>query len=123
MQAKAKVIKRELTALYYAYKDPGVPFFPKCIILFTIGYALSPIDLIPDFIPVLGYLDDLLILPSLIILSMKLIPKEVMDKARLQAEKEPLKLKKNWGFAVLFVLIWLIVISAITSSLINALKK
>ena len=72
LKIKAKNLKNEMTAIYYAYQDPKVTLLPRIIILFTLGYALSPIDLIPDFIPVLGYVDDLLILPVLILLSIKL---------------------------------------------------
>jgi uncharacterized membrane protein YkvA (DUF1232 family) len=97
-----------LTAVYYAYQHPGVGKLPKFIILFTVGYALSPIDLIPDFIPVLGYLDDLIILPALIALSIKLIPNDVMQECRDKAKTSPLELKKNWVFAFLFILIWII---------------
>ncbi len=116
---RAKRLKKELTAVYYAYQHPGVGILPKLIILFTVGYALSPIDLIPDFIPVLGYLDDLIILPALIALSIKLIPKHVMQECREKAEANPLELKKNWVFAFLFILIWIIIITAIILSIVK----
>ena len=106
LKSKAKSLKKESTALYYAYKNPRMPLLPKMIAVFTLGYALSPIDLIPDFIPVIGYLDDLLILPALISLSIKLIPKEIMEEAREKAEAEPPALKKNLIFGVLFVILW-----------------
>ena len=66
MKAKAKELKYDLSALYLAYKRKDVPILAKIIIIMAIGYALSPIDLIPDFIPILGYLDDLLIIPFLV---------------------------------------------------------
>ena len=66
LKERAKKLKLELTAVYYAYRDPGINLLPKLIIIITLGYALSPIDLIPDFIPILGYLDDLILLPALI---------------------------------------------------------
>ena len=110
MRGKALSLKKEITALYYAYQNPEVKLLPKLIIIFTIGYALSPIDLIPDFIPVLGYLDDLIIIPALITLSIKLIPKEIMDESREKAIKEPLQLKKNWFFALTFIAIWIMLI-------------
>ncbi|MBU0463762.1 MAG: DUF1232 domain-containing protein [Proteobacteria bacterium] len=90
-----------------------MPVLPKIIILFTLGYALSPIDLIPDFIPIFGYLDDLLILPVLITLSIKLIPHEIMEESRKKAENQPLQLKKNWFFAIVFVLIWITLLISI----------
>ncbi len=110
MRGKALSLKKEITALYYAYQNPEVKLLPKLIIIFTIGYALSPIDLIPDFIPVLGYLDDLIIIPALITLSIKLIPKEIMDESREKAIREPLQLKKNWFFALTFIAIWIMLI-------------
>jgi len=110
LKLKAKSLKKEITALYYAYLDKNTPILPKIIIIITIGYALSPIDLIPDFIPVLGYLDDLLILPALITLSIKLIPGEILNKAREKAATNPVNLKKNWLTAFIFILIWLIIL-------------
>ncbi len=110
MKGKASSLKKEITALYYAYQNPKVKLLPKLIIIFTIGYALSPIDLIPDFIPVLGYLDDLIIIPALITLSIKLIPTEIMDESREKAIREPLQLKKNWFFALIFIAIWIMLI-------------
>jgi len=113
LKIKAKNLKTEIIVLYYAYRHPRMPVLPKIIILFTVGYALSPIDLIPDFIPILGYLDDLLILPVLITLSIKLIPHEIMEESRKKAENKPFQLKKNWFFAIVFVLIWITVLMSI----------
>jgi uncharacterized membrane protein YkvA (DUF1232 family) len=109
LKIKVKKLKKEIMAIYYAYQHPKLGVLPKIIILFTLGYALSPIDLIPDFIPVLGYLDDLLILPVLIMLSIKLIPHEIMEESRKKAENQPLRLKKNWFFALGFIFIWIAV--------------
>lgn len=110
LKEKVKKLKLELLALYYAYQDENLRILPKLMITLTLAYALSPIDLIPDFIPVLGYLDDLIILPLLIILSIKLIPKDLMDKARDKASKEPVKLKENKIAAVVFICIWFLLI-------------
>jgi uncharacterized membrane protein YkvA (DUF1232 family) len=107
IKAKAKNLKKDILVIYYAYQNPETGLLPKIIIMFTLGYALSPIDLIPDFIPVLGYLDDLIIVPALIALSIKLIPKKIMDEAREKALKEPLRLKNNWLFAALFIITWI----------------
>ncbi|MEJ5273428.1 MAG: YkvA family protein, partial [Spirochaetota bacterium] len=71
LKINANKIKEEIKTLYFAYKNPKTPIISKLIIILTIGYAMSPIDLIPDFIPILGYLDDLVILPALIALSIK----------------------------------------------------
>lgn len=116
LKVKAEGLKKEITAIYYAYQDPRVTLLPRILIVFALGYSLSPIDLIPDFIPVLGYLDDLIIIPALISLSIKLIPKEVMEESRRRAEREPLVLKNNWYFAALFILIWIFLLSVIVSS-------
>jgi uncharacterized membrane protein YkvA (DUF1232 family) len=117
IKSKAKNLKKEITVIYYAYQNPETGLLPKVIILFTLGYALSPIDLIPDFIPVLGYLDDLIIVPALIALSIKLIPQKIMDEAREKALKEPLRLKDNWLFAILFILLWIMLVLIIIVSI------
>jgi len=124
LKHKARKLKTEITTLYYAYQDSKLGLLPKIIILFTLGYALSPIDLIPDFIPVLGYLDDLVIIPALISLSIKLIPEEIFASAREKAIKEPIKLKKNnWFFALLFISIWVVLIAVIVLKIIKVLRK
>ena len=82
LKQKAKKLKSEVEVLIIAYKDKRTPIIAKILIGITAGYLLSPIDLIPDFIPVLGLLDDLIIVPFLIKLSIKIIPKIVLDDAR-----------------------------------------
>jgi uncharacterized membrane protein YkvA (DUF1232 family) len=123
LRLRAKALKKEVTAIFYAYRNPEVRLLPKMIIAFTLCYALSPIDLIPDFIPVIGYLDDLIIIPALISLSLRLIPKSVMEEARRKAESEPLELKKNWGVAVIFILIWIVLLTAIVVSVVRLSEK
>lgn len=117
LKSRAKEIRKQLTAVYYAYRDSRVTALPKLIIGITVLYALSPIDLIPDFIPVIGYVDDLLIIPALIGLAIKLIPAAVMDDAQARAEREPVALKKNWTFAVVFVVLWVFLIYALLKAL------
>ena len=108
LKGKAKKLKAEAQVLIIAYKDKRTPTAAKILIGITIGYLLSPIDLIPDFIPVLGLLDDLLIVPFLIWVSLRLIPGEVIMNARIKAQEEPLHLKKtNWIFAGVVILIWI----------------
>ena len=114
---KAKELKNEITVLYYAYQEPNLPIPAKVMVWIALGYALSPIDLIPDFIPILGYLDDLIILPVLIGMAIHLIPKDLLDKARLKAKEYPFILSKNWLFALLFVLIWIILIGTLALSI------
>jgi uncharacterized membrane protein YkvA (DUF1232 family) len=78
----ARVIKRDVHALYLASRDPRVPWYAKVLAVAVAGYALSPIDLIPDFIPVLGYLDDIIIVPLGIMLVVRLIPPKIMAEHR-----------------------------------------
>jgi len=123
LKIKVKNLKKEIIAIYYAYQHPKTSVLPKIIILFTLGYALSPIDLIPDFIPILGYLDDLLILPVLITLSIKLIPHEIMEESRKKAENQPLQLKKNWVFAIVFIMIWIALLMFLIHNFISIFLK
>ncbi len=113
LKIKANKLKNELVALYYAYKDPQTRLLPRILIISTLGYALSPIDLIPDFIPILGYLDDLIIIPVLITISIKLIPEAVMKRAKERAIAEPVLLKKNYIVATLIIGVWVLLISLI----------
>ncbi len=85
---KTERLKTEVYALYLAYKDPRVPFYAKVFVAAVVGYALSPIDLIPDFIPVLGYLDDLIIISVGISISIRMIPKEVLEECREKARSK-----------------------------------
>ncbi|MCK5152841.1 MAG: DUF1232 domain-containing protein [Spirochaetales bacterium] len=119
LKLKAKELKKEILALYFAYRDPELNLLPKLIIIFTVAYALSPIDLIPDFIPVLGYLDDLIILPLLISLSLKLIPAEIMESSRAKAENNYQRLKPNKIVGAVFIFIWILIMIVIIKALIN----
>jgi len=102
----AKKLKREVYALYFAYRDPRVPWFAKVFIACIVAYAFSPVDLIPDFIPVLGYLDDLVIIPLAVTLALKMIPQYVLDQSREKADALQGK-PKNWIAAVVFIAIWI----------------
>ena len=117
LKDKAKILKKEILALYYAYHDPKLPLMPKVVIILTVAYALSPIDLIPDFIPVLGYLDDLIILPLLISLSLKLIPVEIMNTSREKAESNDHLLKPNMLTGAIFILIWIIILIVLVKAI------
>ena len=107
---KAKQLKNETYALYLASKDPRTPWYAKVFAGLIIGYALSPIDFIPDFIPVIGYLDDLIIVPAGIALLIRMIPKEIMEECRTKARGQPLSHRKNWIAAIMIVLIWMLAI-------------
>ncbi len=86
LKEKAKSIKIYLPALFIAMKKRETPFVAKIFAGMTVGYALSPIDIIPDFIPVLGYLDDLIVLPLLATISIKLIPQDILEASIIEAE-------------------------------------
>ena len=118
---KAKNLKRELYAIYLAYKDPRVPWYAKALAIIVVGYAFSPIDLIPDPIPVLGYLDDLILLPLGIALVIRLIPKEVLSECREKAA-EMLNRKKprNWVAAGIVVFIWIFLFVLLSYYLVSA---
>ena len=84
----AKTLKLESRALFYAARHPDTPWYAKAMALLVAGYALSPMDLIPDFIPVLGYLDDLVLVPLGILAAVKLIPPDVMAQCRVKAAEQ-----------------------------------
>jgi len=109
-KAKAVGLKNETYALYLASKDPRTPWYAKALAVLIIGYALSPVDFIPDFLPVIGYLDDLVIVPAGIALLIKMIPREIMEECRSKSRSQPLSGKKNWVAASIIFFIWMSVI-------------
>jgi uncharacterized membrane protein YkvA (DUF1232 family) len=122
MKLKEKLLelKHYLSALYLAYKRKDVPIYAKILIVIVIGYALSPIDLIPDFIPVLGYLDDLIILPVLIYFTIRLIPKEILEECKEEAKDlwkdgKP----KKWYYGIPIIIIWLIITMVIVKNIVK----
>jgi len=120
LKAFAKKLKQNLFVLYLSYKDPRTPWYAKLVAIFVVAYAFSPIDLIPDFIPVLGYFDDLIIVPFGIILALKLIPPCVIDDNKEAAEKLKQSGKpKNWFIGILFIIIWIIFAAWISKIIIH----
>ena len=114
VKKKTEELKLEVTALFIALKNKQTPWYAKAAAGVTVAYALSPIDLIPDFIPVLGYLDDIIILPLLALMSIKLIPKELMEQCRQEAaglweNGKP----KRWYFAIPIIVFWAAIITVI----------
>ncbi|MEH7547217.1 uncharacterized membrane protein YkvA (DUF1232 family) [Neobacillus bataviensis] len=104
----ARKLKHNLFVLFLSYKDDRVPWYAKVVAICVVAYAFSPIDLIPDFIPVLGYLDDLIIVPLGMSLALKLIPHHVIEDNRAKAEEMRKNGKpKNWFVGILFILIWI----------------
>ena len=87
LKRRARFLKAETVALYLAARDPRTPWYAKLLVAGIVAYAFSPIDLIPDFVPVLGYLDDLILIPMGIALAIKLIPHSVMDECRTRAQE------------------------------------
>lgn len=106
---RARQLKTETYALYLAYRDPRTPWVARIFAAVVVGYAFSPIDLIPDFIPVLGYLDDLVLVPFGIWLALKMIPPEVMAESRSGAQEALANGKPvSHAAAVVIVAIWLL---------------
>ena len=107
LRDSARRLKRELTALVFVARDPRTPWHAKLLLAIVLAYAASPIDLIPDFVPVLGYLDDLLLLPIGIWLALRLIPPQVMVDARARADDHAMRGKTDYRAATVIVLVWL----------------
>jgi uncharacterized membrane protein YkvA (DUF1232 family) len=104
----ARKLKQDLFVLYLSYKDNRTPWYAKAVAICVVAYAFSPVDLIPDFIPILGYLDDLILIPLGISLAIKLIPTYVIEENRVMAEELKKNEKpKNWFVGILFILIWI----------------
>lgn len=107
LRQRARQLKQETYALLLAYRHPQTPWYAKVVAGFVLFNAFSPIDIVPDFIPVLGYLDDLILIPAGIALSLKLIPPEVMVECRAQAAEQAGGDKPtNWLAGVLVVVLW-----------------
>lgn len=107
LKDKAKKLKRDIPAVFLALKRKDTPILAKIFGAVTVGYALSPINLIPDFVPGLGYLDDVILLPLLVTLTLKFIPKNIFDECRQQSEGmwdygKP----KKWYYAIPIVFVW-----------------
>lgn len=110
LKQRAQQLKTDIPALFLALSDGETPLLAKVLAGITVAYALSPVDLIPDFIPVLGYLDDLILLPLLVALTLKCIPKDVMEKHRsrtegMWADGKP----ERWYYALPTVLLWVLI--------------
>jgi len=109
LKQRAATLKREAIALSIAVRDPRLPWFARAFMILVLAYAFSPIDLIPDFIPVLGYLDDLVLIPLGVALAVKMVPAQVMRDARLQAlELEKQGRPVSRAGAALIIALWLV---------------
>lgn len=116
---KAIILKQDITALYYAGKSPDLPVKSRMLIVVTVAYALSPVDLIPDFIPIIGYLDDLVILPILITLCLRSIPESILNESKFEAARNPIQFRKNWKAGAGIILIWVFILWMIFDKMID----
>ncbi|QNB44963.1 DUF1232 domain-containing protein [Thermanaerosceptrum fracticalcis] len=112
LKRQSRILKKQVYTLFFAYKDPRVPWYARVFIACVVAYAFSPIDFIPDFVPVLGYLDDLILIPLGVSLALKLIPVEVMEDAQKKAELMQTK-PTNWMAAGVIIFIWLLLIALV----------
>jgi uncharacterized membrane protein YkvA (DUF1232 family) len=115
---RARELKTEVDALYLAVKDPRVPWYAKLSAICVVAYALSPIDLIPDFIPVVGYLDDLILVPLGIALTIRMIPSAVLDECRMKAQAKAAQGKTlGWIGASVIIAAWILAAMLLTAYL------
>ncbi len=113
LKSWARLLKQNIVMLWFATKHPQTPLLPRVICIFIVAYALSPIDLIPDFIPILGYVDDLILLPMLIWIAIRLIPNSIIQESRIQADTWLInKQSKPKSYLGLFIVIivWLLLL-------------
>jgi len=113
LKQRARALRTETYALYLAARDPRTPWYAKLLVAGVVAYALSPIDLIPDFVPILGYLDDLVLLPLGIALAIKLVPDAVLADCRARASAlrdRPV----SWAAGLAVVVIWMLVLAVLT---------
>lgn len=111
LQQTARRLKTEISVLGVVYRDSRTPWFAKAVIFLVIAYSLSPIDIIPDFVPILGYLDDLVLVPLGIALAIRLVPQDVYADARARVANQPEETGiSGWWFGVLIIVLWVVFI-------------
>ena len=115
---RAAALKTDIPAVFLALKAKETPLIAKIAAGITVAYALSPIDLIPDFVPILGYLDDVILLPALVSLTLKLIPSDIMEACRTQAkgmwtDGRP----KKWYYAIPIIIVWALIAFGIVKAI------
>lgn len=123
LKASARALKREVLAVYLAAKDPRTPWYAKGLIFLIVAYALSPIDLIPDFIPVLGYLDDLILIPAGIWLAIRMVPPEVLVEARKTAATQGAEGSVGKVGAAIIVFLWFLLFVAAVYFVLRLTKR
>jgi uncharacterized membrane protein YkvA (DUF1232 family) len=123
LKARARALKNEAFAVYLAAKDPRTPWYAKALVFFVVAHTFSPIDLIPDFIPVLGYLDDLIITPGGLWLAVRMIPPHVLAEARVKAATQGVDRSVGKVGAVIIVLLWIIGVSVAVYLILRFTKR
>jgi uncharacterized membrane protein YkvA (DUF1232 family) len=118
----ARLVRRDAHALYFGARDPRVPWYAKAVAVAVAAYALSPIDLIPDFIPVVGYLDDLIIVPLGIALVVRMIPPHIMAEHRAQADAAQHR-PASRAAAIVIVTVWILALALTTWAAIRMLSS
>ena len=118
LKERAAALKTDIPAVFLALKSKETPLIAKIAAGITVAYALSPIDLIPDFVPILGYLDDVILLPALVSLTLKLIPSDIMEACRTQAkgmwtDGRP----KKWYYAIPIIIVWALIAFVIVKAI------
>lgn len=116
LKSKAQLLKNKLGILYFAFQDQRTPWYAKLMIALVITYALSPIDLIPDFIPVLGYLDDLILIPGGIALAIKLVPEVVMLEAAEKQSNLNQAIKYKLLGGIIVIVLWILLVYVIVQA-------
>ncbi len=119
LRLRARELRKEVFAVYLAARDARTPWYAKAWILLIVAYALSPIDLIPDFVPILGYLDDLLLVPAGLWLAVKLIPAEVLAEARLTAASHGVDRRVGYIGMLVILFIWILAIIWVVSIILH----
>ncbi len=110
LKSRARALKNEALAVYLAAKDPRTPWYAKALVFFVVAHTFSPIDLIPDFIPVLGYLDDLIITPGGLWLAVRLIPPEVLEDARATVATQGVDGRVGYMGMAIIILMWMVIL-------------
>jgi uncharacterized membrane protein YkvA (DUF1232 family) len=123
LKSRARTLQADVRALLIAFRDPRTPWAARGMIVLVAAYALSPIDLIPDFIPVLGYLDDLILIPAGIALAIRMIPLQVMADSRKTAQQDGSVKGLGMLGAGIIVLIWILAIIVLASLIYRSLKE
>jgi uncharacterized membrane protein YkvA (DUF1232 family) len=123
LKARARALKNEAFAVYLAAKDPRTPWYAKALIFFVVAHTFSPIDLIPDFIPVLGYLDDLIITPGGLWLAVRLIPPEVLAEARATAATRSFDRRLGYLGMAIIIIVWILALIGITYFILRSTKR